>query len=172
MLNLKMKKNPLLLFFIIIIYTAQSYSFAQRSPMKSSTFSVIGANNSKATVDLFIQQSIGQSSVIGSFNNGNLYFSKGFLTGISQKTSSINKQLSVLAFINSFIKEINFRFFPEFNKEAAISIFDMSGKMGYKNRITPINNSMEINLEMLSAGIYIVFFNCENRILQSRIINL
>jgi hypothetical protein len=45
--------------------------------MKSSAFSVIGANNSKAPADLFIQQSIGQSSVIGPFKNGNLYFSHG-----------------------------------------------------------------------------------------------
>ena len=167
-----MKKNLFTIIFISCIYTIQSTSFAQRSPMKSSTFSATGTNNSKETADLFIQQSIGQSSVIGSFSSGNLYFSQGFLTGISKNKPANDKFLSVLAFPNSFIKEINFRFFPEFNKEAGISIFDMSGKMVYKNRITPINNTMEINLEMLSAGLYIVFFNCENRLLQSRIIKL
>jgi hypothetical protein len=167
-----MKQKLYLIFFIFIICVFDSDSFAQSSSMKSSTFSAIGANNSKVTADLFIQQSIGQSSVIGSFKSGNLYFSQGFLTGISKNKSSSNKYLSVLAFPNSFIKEINFRFFPEFNKEVGISIYDMNGKMVYKNRITPINNTMEINLEMLSAGIYIVFFNCENRVLQSRIIKL
>ena len=151
---------------------AHGNSFAQKSTMKSSTFSSIGANNSKVTAGLFIQQSIGQSSVIGSFSSGNLYFSQGFLTGVSKNKPAGDKFLSVLAFPNSFIKEISFRFFPEFHKEAGISIFDMSGNMVYKNRITPINNTMEINLEMLSEGLYIVFFNCENRLLQSRIIKL
>lgn len=167
-----MKKNLFYKIFIICISIIHSNSIAQSSTMKSSTISATGANNSKIKSDLIIQQSIGQSSLIGSFKSGNLYFSQGFLTGISKNKSSSNKSLSVLAFPNSFIKEINFRFFPEFNKEVGISILDMSGKMVYKNKITPTNNAIEINLEMLSAGLYIVFFNCENRLLQSRIIKL
>jgi len=172
MLNLKMENKSLLLFFVFIICIAHSNSFAQKSPMKSSTFSAIGVNNSKATAGLFIQQSIGQSSVIGSFTGGNLYFSQGFLTGIYNNNPANDRFLSVLAFPNSFINEINFRFFPEFNKEVGISIFDKGGKMVYKNRITPINNVIEVDLEMLSQGHYIVFFTCENRLLQSRIIKL
>jgi hypothetical protein len=153
-------------------YTIQSNSFAQSSSLKSSTISSTGTNISKTTTDLFIQQSIGQSSVIGSFKSEKMYFSQGFLTGISKNKSSSNKSISVLAFPNSFVNEINFRFFPEYNKEVAMSIFDMSGKIVYKNKITPINSAVEINLEKLSSGLYIVFFNFGTRLLQSRIIKL
>jgi tRNA A37 threonylcarbamoyladenosine biosynthesis protein TsaE len=43
----------------------------------------------------------------GELGGGKTTFSQGFLTGISKNKSSSNKYLSVLAFPNSFIKEIN-----------------------------------------------------------------
>jgi hypothetical protein len=165
-------KNLIFLSILLSSFIIQSRSFAQGSFLKSSTFSVIGPNNSKTTTDLFIQQSIGQSSVIGSFRRGDLYFRQGFLTGFPKIQSLSKKSLSVLAFPNSFYKEVKFRFFPEFNQEVGIGIYDMSGEMVYENKIIPNNNVIWIDLDMLSSGLYIVVFNCENRLLQSRIIKL
>ena len=169
---MRVKNLFLGLFFILILLGMTSTVLqGQSAHLKSSTLASMGKGEI-SNQNFIIRQSIGQSSVIGTFQNDGVYFGQGFLSGVLPTRKSKEAPIKIIAYPNSFVDEVRFRFVPGYNFDVAMSIFDMSGKIVYKNKITPINSEVEINLEKLSSGLYIVFFNFGNRLLQSRIIKL
>ena len=118
-----------------------------------------------------IQQSIGQSSVTGTYAREPIRISQGFLRGpISTHRPELESPLGVLAFPNSFEEDIRFRFTQEVQGAIQIQVYDMQGRLVYQGAQPPISREIYLSLPHLSAGAYLVQFRSGNKFIQSRII--
>lgn len=163
MYQLQILRIAIFLLTPIPIVNAQSFQ------LKSSTMTSIGIGTVQVE-NYIVQQSIGQSSVVGPFKNKGIYVFQGFLNGATQIKKSSEMPLKIVAYPNSFVGEVNFRFVPGYKKQVEISIFDFIGRNVFKGVRIPIDNEIELDLEFLSVGLYVVIFNYENTFSQVRII--
>jgi hypothetical protein len=165
------EKNLFLgLFFILILLGMTSTVLqGQSAHLKSSTLASIGKGEI-TNPDFIIRQSIGQSSVIGRFRNNGVNVGQGFLSGVLPARKSKESPLKIIAYPNSFVDEVRFRFVPGYNFDVGMTIYDLNGKMVFQEIKVPLNNEIEINIDYLSAGLYLVKFKFGNSFTQTRII--
>jgi hypothetical protein len=162
------KKNRvkyfLLLPFILISFLTKGQIIRNETISSWGTASVIFVDGTK------IQQSVGQLSVIGNFSSSEWTASQGFLRGLPSKSFVLPEPFFVIPFPNSFSERITFRFVPGLSEEASFSIYNLDGKVVYKNPHKPFNNEVTLNLDFLSNALYLVIIQSGNRVLQTRII--
>lgn len=130
------------LFFILIsnsccIATAQNFVVLRETISKQG----YSSNLNYKDKSILVQQSIGQLSVSGTHDNGNLIVHEGFLQPLSCfKNISVfpqikNKELDLLVFPNPFLDQIFIRFQEEMiGSSVEIKIFDSYGKLSYKSQ--------------------------------------
>lgn len=157
------------LYVFMLFCFSPSVLKAQTTHLKSSTLGSVGKVEI-TNPDFIIRQSIGQSSVIGTFQNDGVYFGQGFLSGVVPTRKSKEAPIKIIAFPNSFINEVRFKFVPGYNFDVGMTIYDLNGKMVFQEIKVPLNNEVEINLDYLSAGLYLVKFKFGNSFTQTRII--
>ena len=119
---------------------------------------------------LLVQQSIGQSSVIGVFANSSARISQGFLRGIRVVSTEIERPFEAIAFPNSFSDRITFRFSIEQQEATQARIYDALGKLVYEATHQPKNKEIQLNLPYLATGVYVAHLRSGNKFVQLRII--
>jgi hypothetical protein len=142
---------------------------AQTTHLKSSTLASIG-NGLISNKNFIVHQSIGQSSVIGRFQNSGVNVGQGFLNGVLPFRKSKEVPMQIIAYPNSFVNDVRFKFVQGYNFEVAMTIFDLNGKMVFQGTKVPLNNEIEIDLDYLSSGLYLVKFKFGNSFTQTRLI--
>lgn len=125
--------------------------------------SVIGTNHS-------VIQSIGQSSVIGSFAKNNIRISQGFLQPAGFKSAEhdeISKNADI--YPNPFASSFSVLFPYEISKSISVLIFSMDGRIIYSKRFPP---SREITLipGQIPSGLYIVRIITDRHLFTGRVI--
>lgn len=128
------------------------------------------ATNSVELNGLFVQQSIGQSSVTGVYSSSSLRISQGFLRGREVLFQEITPALEVIAFPNAFDDLIWFRYTKDYMEETHVQVIDIQGKLVYEAFRQPTNKEIEINLSFLAPGGYLVHLRSKNKFFQKRII--
>jgi hypothetical protein len=108
--------------------------------------------------------------VAGVFASATTRISQGFLRGIRVITKEIKLPFEVIAFPNSFIERIAFRFTTEHQEATQVLIYDGLGKLVYEATHQPINQEIHLNLPFLATGVYIAHLRSGNKFVQSRII--
>jgi len=157
-------------FFVFMLFgVSTSMLNAQTTHLKSSTFTSVGIGKT-SNLNIIVHQSIGQSSVIGTFQKNGVSLGQGFLHGITPFKKSKEGPMQIIAYPNSFFNVVRFKFVPGFNFEVAITIFDLNGKMVYQGTKVPLNNQIEINLDFLSSGLYLANFKFGNTFSQTRLL--
>ena len=119
---------------------------------------------------MVVQQSIGQSSVVGVFASATAQISQGFLRGIRVVSKEIKLPFEVIAFPNSFTDHISFRFTTEHHEQTQVRIYDGLGKLVYEVTHQPKNNEVQLNLPYLAPGVYVAHLRSGNKFVQSRLI--
>lgn len=157
------------LYVFMLFCFSPSVLKAQTTHLKSSTLGSVGKGEI-SNKNFIIRQSIGQSSVIGRFRNNGLNVGQGFLSGVLPARKSKEVPMKIIAYPNSFVDEVRFRFFPGYNFDVGMTIYDLNGKMVFQEIKVPLNNEIEINIDYLSAGLYLVKFKFGNSFTQTRII--
>lgn len=117
-----------------------------------------------------VQQSIGQSSVIGVFANSSVRISQGFLRGVRVIPTEIELPFEVVAFPNSFFDRITFRFTIEHQEATQTRIYDALGKLVYEATYQPKNKEIQLNLPYLAPGLYVAHLRSGNKFVQLRLI--
>lgn len=105
-----------------------------------------------------IQQSIGQSSVIGTKFNGNYIFRQGFIQpDVWSKIIDIDVPLNLemQLYPNPFEEQISLTFNEEVNNGISIVIYNTLGAMLY-DRNYPAGQQIDVNLNWLPSGAYII----------------
>ena len=163
-----MQKVKLTLFILPLILGLEGLTFAQS--LHHQTLSAMGSQTISLTSGLLVQQSIGQSSVTGTFNTNSTYLSQGFLRGRIAPSKEIFLPFSVVAFPNAFEDQIRFRFTSDHVEPTQVSIHDSQGKKVYEQLHLPKNQEIEVQLAHLAPGIYLVDLHTDRRSTQVRIL--
>lgn len=131
--------------------------FAQS--MKKQTFSQHGsadfvyANNKS----YFIQQSIGQASVINTYQSGNYKIRQGFLQELQAAliNSGFDTEIDVTVYPNPFEDMINMSFDETLVDVITISLHNIVGQLIYQQTFDP-SEQLSIQINNLPVGAYVL----------------
>jgi hypothetical protein len=157
-------------FFIVISFFFIQLNSSAQVKVKNETISAFGTGTSLDLREFSIQQSIGQSSVIGSFYNEELKINQGFLQGLPMGFENSSEAMMVLPFPNPFKDRVTFQFLPGISEEVALSVYDMFGRLLLTEQLIALDNELTVDLNHLSNALYQVFFWSGNQVYHTRII--
>lgn len=140
--------------------------------LRNDVVSALGGSSQVGNSNLIMQQSIGQTTMIGSFTYAKTTLAQGFLRGVYPIQRNPEAPFVVLAFPNSFSSTITLKFMQMNNAQTYVSIYDLNGKRVYYKGSIPIGNEVQLHLEHLKAGVYLTFIQTGNRIIQKRILKV
>lgn len=163
-----MHKVKLTFIIPLLVLGLDSYTFAQS--LRHQTLGAMGGTNQVSSAELLVQQSIGQSSITGTFNTKSIYLSQGFLRGIDAPKKEIHPHFDVMAFPNAFDQHISFRFTTAHDELTQVLIYYSQGKKVYEQLHLPKNQEIEIELLHFAAGMYLVDISTSKRSTQVRIL--
>ncbi|MCK8479617.1 T9SS type A sorting domain-containing protein [Psychroserpens algicola] len=143
--------------FFIACVLFYSVSFAQT--LKKETLTNQGSShfvyaNNKS---YFIQESIGQASVIRTFHTGNYSVRQGFLQpiNVSLLDSDSNTLIDAIIFPNPFSETVTINFREPIFDVLDLYISDMSGRVIISNRYNP-SQSLSIFINDVRNGVYMM----------------
>jgi len=140
--------------------------------MRRSTLSIGGASktyNNKGK-QYTIQQSIGQSSVIDSYQANGFVLMQGFiqsLDGLSNQKQ--NNYLHALVSPNPFSNSIRISFSDEISDNLYVSVCSLHGRVVYSDAC-PKSQELYLNLINLSPGFYIIRVNSGSKYFAAKVI--
>ena len=125
------------------------------SQLRNQTISSIGGTN-KTNSNIVVTHSVGQVGIVGKVLMNNKNIIQGFQQPLWGKIISKQNtpEFKVNIFPTPFDTEITIQH-PN-AKEMNVFIFDVTGKVIYNSRLLFEESNQKINLEKLSAGVYLV----------------
>ena len=122
--------------------------------------------------EYFISQSIGQSSVIGTFSNKKYTIRQGYQQPLISMTTiklSIDNLLKANVYPNPFEQSVNVLFDEFIDNELNVTIHSLNGSLIVSKIYSPAQ-SINIPLEFLQAGTYILKISYKQKKLMSKIV--
>ncbi len=112
-----------------------------------------------------VQQSIGQSSVIGVGSDGDYILRQGFIqpniiSKIKDKDVPLSLQLDI--YPNPFEKQISLSFREDVKDHINVTVYDLLGRQVFSKRYTP-GQLINVVLDELSSGEYILKAGTNNK---------
>ena len=161
-------KNSFLIFILFILI-----NFSVKAQNTSSPFlmrATLSASGSSETVtfdnlNFIIQQSIDQSSVIGTSKNNGYTLRQGFIQpNVLAKIldTSMPVDLEANFYPNPFTEKVSLAFTQQINGNIEVAVFDMVGKLVFLKKYEAIQN-LQLQFDNLSLGAYILKITANNR---------
>ncbi|MEZ4803760.1 MAG: T9SS type A sorting domain-containing protein [Gelidibacter sp.] len=163
-----MSKNPQLLVFFCLFFNASfSQSLKKETLAHQGSAHFVYAN----TKSYYIQESIGQASVIRTFNTQNYSLRQGFLQPVnaSYLNDNVNSGLDALVFPNPFTQTVNIRFNEAILDVLHVNVSDMTGRIVYSGIYNPVQ-TLAIQLNDITSGVYLLQVRMRQKTLVSKII--
>lgn len=112
--------------------------------------------NVKIGRGIIVSQSVGQSSVIGTYKSGNLIIGQGYIQsiGVAKNPSPILNSVSMIEYPNPVLDVANFQFSSSIGTIANLYLFDSRGRLVYSKEVELTQNNFTIDLSMVSEGVY------------------
>lgn len=159
-----------LCFFIVQVY-------GQNTSSELLLRSTIGISGSSKKIDMqnksyVVQQSIGQSSVIGTFAIGDLTVRQGFIQpNVFAKiiNKKIRMNLDVVVYPNPFLESISLLFNEEITDKVAVEIYDLLGRLVFSNNYPP-SQSVNVILGNFPVANYILKIQANNKQIVEKIL--
>ena len=147
-------KQLLLLFFGFSMYGQQLHH-----QMLSSQ----GSSNLLST-GILVHQTIGQQSVIGNYKFSNTVVGQGFQQSLIAKsvTTSLSNGITTTTYPNPFVDQIHFQFSKPIDGFITISIYDLLGRLVYKDQKKAIQNILTLDDLHFSQNEYLVKLSAPN----------
>ena len=121
----------------------------------------ISANNNSYTV----QQSIGQTSAIGTFSTENYTVRQGFIQpDVLSKIRDIAIPLNLEAVVypNPFVKGVTLSFSEQIKDKVAVAVFDVLGRLVFSKSYAA-QQKVQVQFENLSVANYILKVTANNK---------
>ena len=161
-------KNSFLIFILFILI-----NFSIKAQNTSSPFlmrATLGASGSSETVtfdnlNFIIQQSIDQSSVIGTSKNNGYTLRQGFIQpNVLGKILDTSMPIDLEAnfYPNPFTEKVSLAFAQQINGHIEVAVFDMVGKLVFLKKYAAVQN-LQLQFDNLSLGAYILKITANNR---------
>jgi hypothetical protein len=153
---------------LILVLGLGSSAYCQS--LLNQNIGALGSSRSSTSSGLYIQQSIGQSSVTGTFATSSAYLSQGFLRGVMALPMEILPPFAAIAFPNAFSDQLRLRFTTDHSDATQVQLYDSQGRKVYEQLHQAIDREIELQLPSLAAGIYLVQLTSGQRHTQIRVI--
>lgn len=120
---------------------------------------------------VLVSQSIGQLSAIGNYNNG-YTIGQGFQHSNWKKYEKTNLEtnISIITFPNPFISTIYFQFSKPITDNVKIAIFDINGRLVFKEEKKVFGLLLILELPQLASSNYLVRLSTPNNKFYSQIL--
>ena len=153
---------------LILLLGLGSSAFGQS--LRNQNMGAMGSSASTASGGLYLQQSVGQSSVTGTFTTRSAYLSQGFLRGVVALSKELLPPFTAIAFPNAFADQLRLRFTTDHSEATQVQVYDSQGRKVYEQLHQPIDREIELQLPFLATGIYLVQLTSGQRHTQIRVI--
>ena len=162
-----MKQQLLLLIFIFFIFFRLNAQVTSSEKLVRSTLSASGSSEIVTfdNLNFIIQQSIDQSSVIGTSKNNGYTLRQGFIQpNVLAKIldTSMPVDLEANFYPNPFTEKVSLAFTQQINGNIEVAVFDMVGKLVFLKKYEAIQ-SLQLQFDNLSLGAYILKITANNR---------
>jgi hypothetical protein len=148
-------------------YLLLLFAFTQIHSQKLSRATITSVGSATTYIDiqgksLEIQQSIGQSSIIGTQNIKRITVQQGFLNTVkvfninNSNEDFIDTSLNIIISPNPFIDYINIKFSKVTEHVIHIKIYDIQGKVLFSRKYNA-TASLSIPMKYYSAGSYLIY---------------
>ena len=162
------QRLPLLIsaFFLFFIQILQAQNNSSTYIVRSTTG--VAGSSEKITSNnnyYIVQQSIGQSSVIGTFENSDYILRQGFiqpnvLAKIKDKDIPLN--LKAIIYPNPFVDNITISFTETVSNKIEVTVFDMLGRLVFSNNYVAKQN-LKVQFHNLLVADYILKVTANNK---------
>ncbi|PQJ73282.1 T9SS type A sorting domain-containing protein [Polaribacter butkevichii] len=148
-----------------LLFLNSCFAFSQQPTNKKyslikSTITTVGSST-VYNKNYSVQQSIGQSSIIGKKNTGTTTVQQGFLNHVKIFTINnsdieiIDESLNLVISPNPFIDHIKINFTRETKHNIHIFIYDTNGKVLFSKKYNP-TDSIHIPMKYYTIGTYLI----------------
>jgi len=162
-----MKQQRLLLIFIFFIFFRLNAQVTSSEKLVRSTTGVSGSSEliSSNNQQYVVQQSIGQASAIGTFNNVDYIARQGFiqlnvLAKIIDKDIPLN--LEAIIYPNPFVEIITISFNEKVSNKIEVFVFDALGRVVFSKNYNAEQN-LRVQFNNLSEANYILKVTANNK---------
>lgn len=165
-----MLKNFLTIYsFLLITQMGFGQIMKKQTMLSSGSSHFVNANNKS----YFIQESIGQQSVIFTYNTSNYSLRQGFLQPISPNALNGGEDNVLRGFLypNPFVDEVHIRFQEPIISEIQLYVYDELGRVLHHKKV---NAQQEINIRLLglSNGNYYVLAQMRHQKFLAKLIKI
>lgn len=166
------KLLKLFIFILPVLLPLQTVK-AQVGKMRSALS--IGGSSVTILADgqqYYLQQSIGQSGIIGLTRNGNIQLRQGFIQPLENSVKTVSSgTLQASIFPNPFSEHIIVSLYEEIRDLLFVTIYDLNGKIVYlRKQETP--QQVILDTGPLPPGIYFIRISTPTKYLSSKLIKL
>ena len=154
-----------ILYIQLVLFVSEVYSQQTKPTILKSTITSVGStsvylsSNNKKSYE--IQQSIGQSSIIGTKNAKSTSVQQGFLNNFkvyninNSDIDIIDESLNLVISPNPFIDYIKINFSRETKHTIHILIYDTNGKVLFTKKYNPTDHLL-VPMKYYSLGTYLI----------------
>lgn len=176
-LKIKWGKMKKITFLILVFCFALSVK-AQNTKQYAIISSNLGSSGSSKIItsskgNYAVSQSVGQSSVIGTYSNKGYSLRQGYQQPLNKikivKEVFKNNDLTATVFPNPFEQSVFVSFDEDIEKEILVSVFDVAGKQIYHREFKPLQR-IELNLNNLQVGTYILKVLSNSKLFNSKLV--
>jgi RecB family endonuclease NucS len=159
-----------LLFGCIILLTTASYSQKpkpQRTTLGSAGSSTASRSNSSG---IYLIQSVGQASVIGTFQSGKTAVRQGFVQPPDKiRIQKISQELQLHVYPNPVGDELTIQFKEEVSERPSVRFYNAQGQV-VQSEEADISQEHKTNVALLHPGFYILEIRMSNKISRLKLI--
>ena len=113
---------------------------------------------------ILIKHTIGQQSTIGNYNISNVFVGQGFQQSLISKPipNSLKNEITTITYPNPFVDQIHFQFSKPVIGSITITIFDILGRLVYKEQKEATQNILTLYNLQFSQNEYLVKLSASN----------
>lgn len=164
-----MQQNVLSYAFLFIVFLT-NFSQAQSTKSKYLVRSAVGVSGASESITVqnksyFVQQSIGQASAIGTFQNYGYTLRQGFLQpNVLAKIVDANLSIDLEAtfYPNPFVESVTLAFTEKIKGNIEIAVFDMLGRLVFSKSYRATQN-LKMQFKNLSIAGHILKVTANNK---------
>jgi len=162
-----MKKLRPTIFIFFILFTVKFFGQNLHHQMLSSQGTSVQMSSG-----IYVNQTIGQQSAIGSYNNKKVSISQGYQQALWNVLINDLSSSSIITttYPNPFFDTVNFRFSVKKFEMIKIEVYDILGRIVHQESKSTNNSVLSIDLPRLSDAEYLVKLQAPNYIHYTKII--
>ncbi|MDO5968804.1 T9SS type A sorting domain-containing protein [Flavivirga aquimarina] len=161
------KKYLFFIVFVCVFHLSNAQVLRKQTLASQGSSHVVFADNKS----YYIIESIGQASIINTFNANNHSLRQGYIQPVSASivVNGFNTDFKAVIFPNPYSSEVQIKFKEPVIDILQVTIRDVLGRIILSQQYDPLQ-LITLNLSHLTIGSYLVHIRMRSKVLKSKII--